>query len=952
MGSRWASCAQVVEISLRPSGSSGLRQYDRRVLYGREAERAALSALLDGVHASQSGVLVLRGEPGVGKSALLADTVDRAAGMRVLRAVGVESEGELAFAGLHQLVWPLLGTVDAIPPPQAAALRGALGLESSSGDDRFLIGAAVLSLLAAAAEEMPLLCIVDDAHWLDDPSADALVFAARRLHAEPIAVLLAAREGQLRGLDAAGLPELRIEGLAPEAARRLLAARPAMAVAPEVLERVVESSGGNPLALLELPLALSDDQRAGREPLGERLPLTGTVQAVFLRRVRELPAASQTLLLLVAADDTGDLPIVLRAMEALGIGRDELEGVEAAGLVHVGDSGIEFRHPLVRSAVYQGASFAERQRVHRVIADGLDDDRHADRRTWHLAAATLGADDELADELERSAERSRRRSGYAAAAAALQRSATLTTDDEQRARRLLAAARAAWLGGRAEPASALLDSARRLASERPTRADIDHLRALMELQRGSPAHAHEILRAAATELGAIDRHRTAELLIAAGEAAHFAGDLHAEIEAGRRAERLRAELGADRFELTMMAGIANLLDRDAARGAALLREAISQTQASENPRRFSGAGSAAFYLGDIASAVTYWSRWVDEARGQGAIATLAVALQYLALGEAIEGRVASAEVSASEGLRLAQETGQPNCAALHAATLAWAAARSGDEDKCRAHAAEAFDVAAAHGLGIQAGFATLALGELELGLGRHAESLTHLEAVWVGGRGASSIGAKLIGVPSLVEAAARAGHPDRARAALAVYEDWAVGTASPFELPVLSRCRALLATGADASGHFEEALRLHAEADQPFERARTELLYGGFLRRGRRRKEAREHLRVALDLFEQLRAEPWAESARTELRASGETARRRDPSTIDDLTPQELQIAGFVAGGASNKEVAAQLFLSPRTIDAHLRNVFAKLGITSRRQLARLELDGQRASAPPAPAPV
>jgi DNA-binding CsgD family transcriptional regulator len=922
------------------------------VLYGREAERTALGALLDGARASQSGVVVVRGAPGVGKSALLADTVDRAEGMRVLRAVGVESECELAFAGLHQLLWPLLEMVEAIPPPQAATLRGALGLDSPTGNDRFLIGAAVLSLLAAAAEEMPLLCIVDDAHWLDDPSADALVFAARRLHAEPIALLFAAREGHVRGLDPAGLRELRLGGLAPEAARRLVAARLATAVTPEVVERMVESTDGNPLALLELPLALSDDQRAGREPLGERLPLTGTVQEVFLRRVRELPAASQTLLLLAASDDTGDLAIVLRAMEAMGIDRDELEAVDAAGLVHVGETGLGFRHPLVRTAVYQGASFAERQLVHHVLADALNDDRYADRRTWHRAAAAVGPDDELANELERSAERSRRRSGYAAAAAALERSAALTADDEHRARRLLGAARAAWLGGRAETASALLDSARRLASEPPTRADLDHLRALMELQRGSPARAHEILLVAGAELGAIDPCRTAELLIAAGEAAHFAGDLQAEIEAGRRAERLRAELGADQFELTMMAGIANLLDGDATRGAVLLREAISQTQASENPRRFSGAGSAAFYLGDIASAVTYWSRWVDEARGQGAIATLAVALQYLAIGEAMQGRFAFAEVSASEGLRLAHETGQSNCAAAHAATLAWAAARSGSEAECRAHATEAFDVAAAHGLGIQAGLATLALGELELARGRPAESLTHLDAMWAGGPGASSIGVKLIGVPSLVEAAARAGRPERAHDALAVYEDWVEGTASPSALPLLSRCRALLATGADATRHFDEALRLHAEADEPFERARTEVLYGGFLRRDRRRREAREHLRAALDVFEQLRAEPWAESARTELRASGETARKRDPSTIDDLTAQELQIARFVAGGASNKQVAAQLFLSPRTVDAHLRNVFAKVGITSRTQLAGLGLDGERASASRAPAAV
>jgi DNA-binding CsgD family transcriptional regulator len=908
------------------------------VLYGRNAERDLLGALIDGVRASRSGVLVLRGEPGVGKSALLAELVDLAEGMRVLRATGVEAESELPFAGVHQLVWPLLERLDEIPPRQAAALRGALGLDAPEGDDRFLIGAAVLSLLAATAETSAVVGVIDDAHWLDTASADALAFAARRLTAEPIGLVFAAREDDAHRFDAAGLPELQIENLDATAARELLGERAGATLSAEVRDQLVAIAGGNPLALLELPVALSADQLAGRAPLSETVPVTRTIESAFLSRVDDLSEAARTLMLVAAADDTGEPGVVLRAAAGLGVDPTHLDEIERTGLVHFGDPEIRFRHSLVRSAVYQSATFGDRQRAHRALTDALTEDRYEDRRIWHKAAATLGADDELAAELERSAETAVQRGGHMAAAAALSKAAEFTSDSEQRARRLAAAASAAWLGGRPETAGAALERAIRLRPGPPTRAELEHLRAQIELQRGTPARAHEILMTSAAEIASLDAAKAGVMLVQAGEAANFAGDLAGEIAAGRLAEGLLERSSERLLEATMMAGVANLLEGRAAEGASLLTEAMSQAEESSNPRRFSWAGSCAFYLGDIALATSFWSRFVDEARAQGAIAMLAVALAYRASGEAIEGRLASAVITASEGLRLADETGQSNAAAFHKAILARAAARCGREEECRTLVEQVFAVAREHGLGIHAGNALLALGELELAAGRPSESLTHLEALWRAGPGASSVSSKLVGVPDLVEAATRTGRRDRAHEALAFYDNWVTNTGSRFELPLLERCRGLLADDASALPHYDEALRLQSDAERPFERARTELVYGEALRRSRQPKHARDHLRNAIELFDQLGAAAWSERARTELRASGETARRRDPSTIDDLTPQELQIARAVAAGSTNKQVAAQLFLSPRTIEFHLRHVFAKLGITSRAQLAGFQL--------------
>jgi hypothetical protein len=391
-----------------PSGQG----YDRHVLFGRQAESAAVEGLIARARSSRSAALVVRGEPGVGKSALLGHAIEQATGMRVLRAAGIEAESELAFAALHQLLHPVLDRVGRLAEPQAAALAGALGLSGASVEDRFLIGVAVLSLLAEGAEEMPLACMVDDAQWLDRPSADALTFAARRLEAESVVLLFAARDGEVRRFRAEGLAELRLGMLGAEAARALLAQRVTSPLSPEVRDRLVESACGNPLALIELSGVLSAEQLAGRAALPDPLPQSTEIERVYLERARRLPAAAQRLLLLVAADDTGSLATVLSAARTLGIEPDALEAAEVAGLVRAFDGGIEFRHPLVRSTLYGDATFVQRQTVHRALADVFAGEQDVDRRAWHRAAASLGEDDAVADELEQTARRARRRSGF------------------------------------------------------------------------------------------------------------------------------------------------------------------------------------------------------------------------------------------------------------------------------------------------------------------------------------------------------------------------------------------------------------------------------------------------------------------------------------------------------------------------------------------------------------
>jgi DNA-binding CsgD family transcriptional regulator len=896
------------------------------MLYGRAAEVAVVERLVADARSSRSGALVIRGEPGVGKSALLEHAVECGREMRVLRSQGIEAESELAFAGLHELVRPILNRLPELPTPQAEALGGALGLEASNGHDRFLVAVGVLSLLAEAAEGEPLLCVIDDAQWLDKGSADALSFVARRLEAEGIALLFAARQNGAGTFDARGLPELELEGLNGEAVAALVGSR---VMADGVRDHLVEQTGGNPLALLESLDVLTADQLAGREALPDPLPVGSGVEQRFLDRVRALPLDTQALLLVAAAEETGDSATLERAARSLGLTLAAMEPAEVAGLIRVDNRQVSFRHPLIRSAVYGAAPFARRQEIHEALAGAFDQAEQADRRAWHLSAARITPDAEVADELERTAERAALRGAHAAAAAALERAADLTPTESEKLRRLLASANTAWLGGNSERALALLERVSGVITEAPLRAEAERLRGTIELRRGSPAEAYEIL-VGASELAADDPAGTAEALITAVEAAFLESDPERLIDVGRRVSVLPSpEDSASALCIEVAAGLGSLVTGDFERGGPRLRAAVATAELSEQPRQLIYGGFAAMQLGNDGTAYALYRRAVAGARELGEIATLPHALQALSTIEMFTGRYAAALADAAEALDLARETGQANIARGLLGITAWLEAVQGHEQDCRARAGEALDETAARRLLPPGSFARWALGLLELGAGRGEEAVAQLEQI-------EHRVVALLASGDFVEAAVRAGDVESARVRLTALEALALNVRAPWALAVTARCRGLLDPGPNAERHFEEALAFHQESDRPLDLARTELLYGEYLRRVRRRTEARSRLRNAHEAFERLGATAWTERAHRELRTTGEIVRKRDPSTLGDLTPQELQIARFVADGATNKEVAAQLFLSKRTIDYHLRKIFTKLDITSRSELVRL----------------
>ena len=905
------------------------------MLYGRVAECAALERLLDEARASHSGVLVMRGEPGLGKSALLEEAAQRAVGFRVLRAVGIESESELAFAALHQLLRPVFELIDRLPDPQAAPLRGAFGLSDEGTHNRFVLSVAVLSLLSEASEPSPLLCVVDDAHWLDRPSADALRFCARRLGAEGVVMVFAAGEDGSRSFDAPDLPELRLAGLDAESAGRLLVEQAGSPVEAGVLARLAAETEGNPLALIELPHVLSAEQLAGRRPLPEPLPIGADLKRSFLERVALLAPDSRAALLFVAAAGTGDAAAVSRAARSAGVDLAMLAPAEAAGFVRMDADGVEFRHPLVRSAIYGGAGQAERRAVHRALADALDDEAHADRRAWHLAAATVGPDGEVAAELERSAERAGRRGGHGAAMAALERAADLSLDDEDRARRLAVGADAAWHAGMPERAVVLLGRASPITRDADIRAELDHLYGVIAHGSGVPAEGVGMLLQAAATLAPSDPDRALEILLDAADAATYAGDADAAIEAGRRAAELRGTAHGSDALVGLLGAVASVLEGGTTDEPADLRGAES----FENPRWLAWAGAAAALSGDDALESALYLKAVTRARASAEVIALNKVLEVFTFAAMLEGRYGAVAADATEGLQLAREAGLPNSACHHLSTLAWVAAIRGQEAQCQSLAQEVVAASATRGLGLQRAIAEWALGLLDLGLGRPAQAVRRLARVEAAGPGGGHPFIALCAAPDLIESAVRAGRPDDARAAWARLARFGGRGAPAWALPLVTRCRALLAPRAARDRHFRQALASAAQSRRAFDRARTELLFGEHLRRTRRRVEARDHLDAALSEFERFGAAPWAERARRELRASGQTARKRDPSTVDQLTAQEVQIARFVARGATNREVAAQLFLSKRTVDYHLRRIFAKLAISSRNELATLELE-------------
>ncbi|MGI5493755.1 ATP-binding protein [Microtetraspora malaysiensis] len=878
------------------------------MLYGRTQEQEALDQLLCDAADGVSGVLVLSGDPGVGKSALLDHAMERAgAEFTVLRGVGVESEAELPYAGLHLLLVPVLERVEELPDVQATALRGALGMTTARAGDRFLVGVAVLSLLAVVSAERPLLCVMDDMQWLDRASADALLFAARRLRSERVALLLATREE----FHAPGLPELRVSPLDASAAAGLIEAS-APGLAADVRERVLAEAGGNPLGLIELPRSASGGD------LGE-LPLTRRLLDAFGQRVTALSEPAAILLLVAAAEDTGEPALILRAAARLGADEQALEECERSGLIEVTGARVRFRHPLVRSAVYQAAGFARRGAVHRALADVSE----PERRIWHLAAAVTEPDERLAAELERSAETFLRRSGHAAAAAAWERAALLTPEADARAVRLAKAAETAISAGRLRRAAQLTDQAIRLTSDELLLAHLANLRADVDFEHGAVEAASLTLLEAARPLAAAHPGRATSLLIQVVRNAWYAHDL----KLARRATDLLTSLGGGtdpaRPALAMATGITALMDDDPALALPLLREVVEGSRHVDHGEYGlrNNALSVALLVGDHATALRMARALAAECAALGMVAWLPHTNLALATVELLRGRHLDAAADADHAEQVAAQTGQRHLEAQACGVRAWLAAVRGAEEDCRLLAERAAAMPSGQV------WAQWALGLLELARGRYEQAADHL---------ARAARQQPAAAPDLVEVLARLREPERARAAHDRFARWTVAAGQPWAQGLLARCRALL-EGDEQD--FATAIDLHQAADRPFDVARTQLLLGEQLRRERRKQEARTVLREAADTFERLGAVPWLERASSELRATGESLfMSADAALLSRLTPQELQVVRLAATGASNKEIAAQLFLSPRTVGHHLYKAYPKLGVTTRTELAGLIL--------------
>jgi DNA-binding CsgD family transcriptional regulator len=918
------------------------------VLLGRDAERARIGALLEAARATRSGALVVKGEAGIGKTALLEDAREQAIDMCVLTAHGVETESNLPFAGLHQLTRSVLHLIERLPAPQADGLRGALGLADAGREDRFLICVACLTLLSELAEDGPVLCLVDDAHWLDAPSSDALLFVSRRLGAEGIAMLFAARDADDVHFEAPGVPTVELGPLDIQSAKELVNRYASGAIAAPVRDVLVEQSGGNALALVELPVSLSQAQLVGKEPLPDTLPLTRDIQRLLLERVDRLPEPTQLLLLVIAADDSARLSTILRAAGSLGVSESALAAAERSGVVSVQGMSLELRHPLVRSAVYQRAASAELRAVHLALADALDLEVEQDQRAWHRAAAAPGSDARVADELAAAAERASHRSGHAAAAAAFERAAELSVEDKSKGIRLVMAATAAWDAGQPSRALTLLDTASPLVADPRTRAELEHVRGVVQFRCGGLLEAFDTLVSGGVIAASLDLRKALEMLFDAAHAAATAGDYERVAECGHRAAALPPSGDhVDRVLIGLLIGVGSLQKGESAHELSRVLDAIALGEQFDEPRWLVWASGGAQFVGDRALAAEFLRRAVSSARASGKRERLASALMSFVLDGLVQGRH-SVLGEASEGLTLTTEAGLENLTTVFLAAHAWFAAVRGQREECRTYAADASQRARGSGAGLAAALSDWALSIADLTRGQPAEAGARLRAMGASLPGTGHPYIALLSIPDLVEACARTGERRQAEGAMSALERFAEPEGPGWSRALAARCRALLTHGEDAEGEFERALGLHAEADRPFDRARTALLYGEFLRRQRRRIAARAQLRAALEVFEQLGAAAWARQARVELRASGESVRKRDVGTLHQLTPQELQIARCVAEGLSNKEVAAQLFLSPRTIEYHLRHVFTKLGISSRVQLVRLPLGDATPLADPA----
>jgi DNA-binding CsgD family transcriptional regulator len=896
-------------------------------LLGRTVECEKLDELLSAVRSGRSGALVVRGEAGCGKSALLDYVAARSDGCRLDRVVGVESEMELPYAKLHQLCMPVLDRVERLPTPQREALETSFGLSDGRQPDPFLVGLAVLTLLSDVAATQPLVCLVDDAHWLDHGSALVLAFVARRLGAESILLLFAERDdGALQELT--GLPELQLDGLSQADARELLSSSSLGPLDERVRDRIVAESRGNPLALLELPRGVSSASLAGGFALPDSLPLASRIEASFRRRVGRLPEETQRLLLVGAAEPLGDPVLLWRAAAGLGIPAEAAGPAEAADLIEVG-SRVAFRHPLLRSAIYRAASPDERRRAHAELASATDPAVDPDRRAWHRAHATLEPDEDVASELESSAGRAQSRGGLAAAAAFLERAAELTPDPRRRAQRALAAARPKAVAGLPEAAADLVATAAQGPLDPFESASAQRLRGQIAYAINRSADAARLLLDAARRLEALNvrvaRETYLEALWAAISAGRLGGGVVAVAEAARAAPPADPPTAND----MLVHGLAVLHTDGFADGAPILRRALAMFRDQDDPdeRELRGtffASRIAAELLDDDTCNVLATRHVQLARRRGLYRDLPVSLGHLGAMRVHEGNLEAASVLLAESDAIIAKTGNPTFL-----TRLLLAAYQGNETESSMLNEALEQAATASGSGLILTVCEYTTSLLHNGLGRY-------ERAFEAAQQASAVDDVTLSawvLPELIEAAVRSGKREAAVAAHERFSVRARACGTNLARGLKAHSRALVSEDGPAEDAYVEAIDLLGRTRQGLCLGRARLVYGEWLRREGRRVDAREQLRGAHEMFSDFGANAFVERARRELAATGETVRKRRDETRGELTPQERQIALLAADGHTNPEIGAQLFLSARTVEWHLHKVFTKLGISSRRQL-------------------
>ena len=924
-----------------------------QALRGRDGEQAVLDRLLDEVRAGASRVLVLRGEAGVGKTVLLDYLRDRAHDCRVVRGAGVQSEMELAFAVLHQLCAPVLDSLEHLPDSQREALSTAFGLGEGPAPDRFTVSIAMLGLLSEAAAERPLVCLIDDTQWLDHASAQALAFVVRRLQAESVAMVFARREPG-EDQDLPGLPELAVPGLSDADARALLESVVPGRLDEGVQDRIVAETRGNPLALVELTRGLTPAELAGGFGRPDTRPLANRLEQSFHQQLRSLPAQTRLLMLAAAAEPVGDIALLRRAARHLGLPADAARPAESAGLIEFGAQ-VRFRHPLVRAAAYRAASPRDRRRVHHALAEVTDPGADPGRRAWHRAYAAVGPDESVAGELERSASQAQARGGVAAAAAFLERATELTPDPARRATRALAAAQAKFEAAAPDTADDLLSAAELGPLEELQRAQAARLRAQIAFRRSRGSDAPALFLEAARAFAPLDGELAREAYLEAFGAAMFAGQLGGQHGLREVAEAVRAappgpqparpsDLLLDGMALRYLehqaadAGVGDAgagAGEHARAGVPTLRRALAALQ-REDPRdrdkvmgllRLSGTAQsmAVHEVWEYAGWRELSTRSVRLAREAGALAALPGLLVYLAGVHVFAGEFAAAAALIEESDAITAATGN---APMRYAALFLAAWR-GEESSARQLIEETISDARDRGEGRVLGMAGYVTAVLNNGLGRYPAALA-------GARLAcqhDDLGYFNWSLAELVEAGVRTGAAEEAATAFRQLEERTRASGTDWALGVLARSRALLSDGRDAEPHYREAIDRLEREQIVVHLARAHLLYGEWLRRVNRRQDGREHLRIAHQTFTSIGAEAFAERARGELLATGETVRKRTAEVQDVLTAQEKQIVRLAAERHTNPEIASQLFISPRTVEYHLHHVFAKLGVNSRREL-------------------